>query len=141
MIQRKQSLYLLLAGLLLGTLFLFDAAWPGGHTDVPQWVSSALLVAAALMIGSTLWAIFLYKERTRQLKVVLLAQVFTIACIGLLLYGLWSEDELSQMMSGPDAPWKLVAVLLPFVVYVLLFLARKGIEHDIKLIRSVDRLR
>jgi hypothetical protein len=45
------------------------------------------------------------------------------------------------MLGGPDAPWKLIAVLTPFVAYALFFLARKGIERDIELIRSVDRLR
>jgi hypothetical protein len=36
---------------------------------------------------------------------------------------------------------KVVAMSLPVVAYIMLFLARRGITADIKLVRSMDRLR
>lgn len=141
MIQRIQSLYLLLACVALAALFLFDAAWPGGDTDLPSWGPIPLVALAALAIAIALRGLFLYTDRNRQLKVVRYAQLVIVVLIAVLLYALWSVRELSGMVAGPDAPWKLIAVLLPFVAYALFFLARKGIERDIELVRSMDRLR
>lgn len=141
MIQRFQTLFLLLGCLAVAAMFLFDAAWPGGQTDVPGWMPGALVAAAFLTISTAVWAILLYKDRERQYKVVLYAQFLTIACIIVMLVGLWQAQELSQMVAGPDGPWKLIAVLLPFLGYVLFRFARRAIARDIQMIRSVDRLR
>ena len=141
MIQRIQSLYLLAGVIAIAVVFLFDAAWPGGHTDVPPWMPGALFVAALIAVGAAIWALFLYKDRKRQHRVVLVAQVATIGFIVVLLYGLYDADELTLLITGPDGPWKMIAILLPFVAYILFFLARKAIERDIELVRSMDRLR
>ena len=141
MIQRIQSLYLIIASIVLLVLFLFDAVWPGGYTDVPSWLPLAMVICCLLAIGSAIWALLLYRDRNRQHKVVLYAQIFTIAAIVVLLVGLWQVGELSPMLGEPGGTTKLIAVLLPFVSYVLLFLARKAIERDIELVRSIDRLR
>lgn len=141
MIQRIQSLYLLLACLAVAAVFLFDAAYPGGHTDVPGWMPGALFAMAFIIVAICVWALLLYKDRPRQLRVVLYAQIVIIAMIVAFLYGLWEAGELRDLLAGPDGGWKLLAVALPFVAYVLLFLARKGIERDIELVRSIDRLR
>lgn len=141
MIQRIQSLYLLIGALALVAVFLFDAAWPGGETDVPGWMPIGLVIPVALALLSTVWALLLYGNRNRQHKVVLYAQVLTIASIVTFLYALWQAGELAGLLSGPGGAGRVIAVLLPFVAYVLFLLARKAIERDIELVRSIDRLR
>lgn len=141
MIQRIQSLYLLLAILAVAAVFLFDAVWPGGHTDVPSWMPGAMFLVSFVTVAISIWAILLYNDRRRQLRVVLFAQIATIVLIAVFLYGLWDAGELRGLLAGPGGAWKLVAIALPFVAYVFLLLARKGIERDIELVRSIDRLR
>lgn len=141
MIQRVQSLYLLLAILAIAAVFLFDAAWPGGHTQVPPWTPGALFAFSFLAVGISIRAILLYNDRKRQLRAVLFAQIATILLIVVFLVGLWNSGELNDLLVGPDGGWKLAAIVLPFVAYVFLLLARKGIERDIELVRSIDRLR
>lgn len=141
MIQRIQSLYLLLAILAIAAVFLFDAAWPGGHTDVPPWMPGAMFFVSFVAVAISIWAILLYNDRRRQLRVVLFAQIATIVLIVVFLFGLWDAGELSGLLAGTGGASKLVAIALPFVAYVFLLLARKGIERDIELVRSIDRLR
>jgi len=141
MIQRVQSLYLLIGILAIAFVFLFDAAWPGGHTDVPAWMPGALFASSFLAVGAAGWAIMLYRDRNRQQRIVLIAQVLTIVMIAVFMFGLYDSGQLTPVLGGPDAPWKLVALLLPFLAYIFFFLARKAIERDINLVRSMDRLR
>lgn len=141
MIQRVQSLYLLIGILMIAAVFLFDAAWPGGYTDVPPWLPGALFATAAISVTLGGWAILLYRDRKRQRDVVLYAQVATIVMIAVFLFGLYDIGQLTPVLGGPDAPWKLIAIVLPFFAYLFFYMARKAIERDIKLVRSMDRLR
>ncbi len=141
MIQRIQSLYLLLACLVLASIFFFEAVWPGGATDVPGWTPGALVVTALLAVLTAVWAILLYNDRKRQHKVVLYSQLATLATIAALVFGFWQSGELTPLLDGPGGTGKVVTLALPFLAYVLLFMARKAIERDIELVRSMDRLR
>ncbi len=141
MIQRIQSLYILIACIALLAVFLFDAAWPGGAVEVPGWMPIALVITIAVAVLTSIWALLLYRDRNRQHKVVLYSQFATLASIAVLVFGLWQSGELSPLLGGPDGTGKVIALVLPFAAYILLFLARKAIERDIELVRSMDRLR
>lgn len=112
MIQRKQTLFLLLAAIfVLVCLFLRL-----------EWVDVLLAVSAAL----SNYTIFQYNRRIFQARLclgglfVLLAWYIGVAVL---------EGEASLVES------------LPMVAVILIFLARKGILDDEKLVRSADRIR
>ena len=142
MIQRVQSLFLLFAALLVGAFLTIGDVWRTVVVAVYPWVGPLTLALGGIVVVASLVAVFLYKDRQVQRKVVLLAQVVDLILV-LLLVGVMVVVNLR-----PDLLWEPVAMqtayitaLLPFGAYVFLRLARHGIEKDIALVKSVDRLR
>lgn len=141
MIQRIQTVYLILGALaLLGTL-LFDSIWRSEPALSTSWFSPLLLVLEGLAAVAAIVAIFLYKDRYRQIRVVVAAQVLTLLA-AVVLYGtLFLFGEISLVREGELDMGRLFALVLPMLAYVFLLLARKGIQADIELVKSMDRLR
>ena len=140
MIQRIQTLYLLLGvGLLIGVLFV-DAIWAAG--GALAWFPPAVFIVGGLAVVVALIALFLYKQRERQRTLVVAAQVLTVLLMLALYGGLFLADSLYVRSEGGG--WEvglLVGLLLPIAAYLCFTLARRGITRDIQLLRSVDRLR
>lgn len=141
MIQRIQTVYLFLGGIALALLGVFDVPWSSTAASTYTWFVPSLIGLLVLSAGGAFWAIFLYEKRKRQRSVVVGVQVGTLLVAGLLYGALYLTSELT--FRGPDGIlWSRSAVLmLPIVAYVLFFLARRGIDHDIELVKSMDRLR
>ena len=149
MIQRIQSLYLLLAGVsLLGTaglpLFFFSGSSAAAMTALafvddangvitrPWGVAVFFLLAFVLAIV----AILRYKDRKKQIFLVnYLILVIIVGCIAAVAYGLAfaSQEQCSLEWSN--------GMLLPVVACVLSVLARRGIRKDEELVRAADRIR
>lgn len=141
MIQRIQSIYLLVGAIALACLLLFDDIWSGPEAEQHTWFAPALLTAAGLSALIALVAIFLYKDRRRQRGVVVWAQLLALITFIVLLIGLTFGDASSEASAPGYATEYAVAVLIPMVAYVLFYLARRAIDRDIALIRSMNRLR
>lgn len=142
MIQRIQSVYLLLGVIALGALFFFDSIWGSQAAEMYSWFTPALigLTVAAGLVGFL--AIFLYKNRPRQRLVVVVAQTLTMFLVAALYLGFYLSGELSVSTAGGSFDvGKLFVLFLPVVAYVLYYLARRAIKSDIELVRSMDRLR
>ena len=113
MIQRIQTVYLLLAAILLAVCFVFDEGMlPGGLT---------LCLAVFSVID-----IFLFRNRVLQARV----------CLALMLAGI--VYYIFMAVNQPAMGWYSA---LPLVAILMLFLARKAILKDEKLVRSLDRIR
>lgn len=112
MIQRKQTLFLLLAAILALVCLLVRLTW----LDTLQAVSAVLSCVT----------IFLYKNRVLQARLCL---------VGLLVIVAWyiGLAVLTPKISTIEC--------LPMVNAILIFMARKGILDDEKLVRSMDRIR
>lgn len=141
MVQRIQTVYLLLGALALVALFFFDAIWSGPAAQAHAWFTPAVLVLTGLSTGAALAAVFLYANRTRQRSVVVGAQVLTVLLILALFGGLYLSDALTVTEGGAFSVAKFAMLFLPVGAYVLFFLARRAVESDIELVRSMDRLR
>ena len=141
MIQRIQSVYLLLGALAMAALLLFGGGWQGAVSTVSSWLMPALYLIGVLIVLSGLAAIFLYSNRSRQRTVVLGIQVLTIIFALLFYGGLYAVDGLKLGQDGNISAGYIIMLLLPIVVYVFFYLARRGITRDIELVRSMDRLR
>jgi hypothetical protein len=112
MIQRKQTVFLLLAAILAIACLVVRWQW----IDILQGLSAALSV----------YTIFLYKKRLVQARFCLFGIV--IVFVWYILLAVYQS-----YVTTIDA--------LPLVDAILIFLARKGILDDEKLVRAADRIR
>lgn len=140
MIQRIQTVYLLLAAVALSAVPFIDALWYSAAVEL-SWFEPAIVGLVAVTVALSVTSIFFYKQRERQRTLVLVTQVFVVLLVLALYGGFYLVDGLNIRVAG-GVDWSLLVLfLLPVAAYVLLFLARRGIEHDIELVRSMDRLR
>lgn len=141
MIQRIQSIYLLLGALALIALLFLDTVWESAAAEALAWFSPVLLLLGGLTALAAVGAIFLYKDRKRQRQVVVWVLFLTIAFIVVFFLGLFLVGEL-VLVDEEGLDWgRIVALLLPVAAYVCFSLARRAIDRDIALVRSMDRLR
>lgn len=142
MIQRIQSVYLVLGMLTLAALLFFDSIWGGRAAEIYSWYAPTILIMAALAILVAVVALFSYKDRPKQRSLVLLTQVLTLVLAVVLFGGLYFSDALvlNTTDGGLDLGL-LMGMLLPLVAYFLFLLARRAVTNDIKLVKSMDRLR
>jgi hypothetical protein len=150
MIQRIQTIWLFLAAL-ISALLLLD--WYTGYVfkgDIPEGFGLAVkhltvrehfpsVILALVMVATSFFAIFLFKNRKRQ-KMVGLSGVF--ASIMFIALTLWRVEDFRKNSTPPVREGSYEAgAIIPAVVIVLLVLAISGIRKDEKLIKSMDRLR
>jgi hypothetical protein len=141
MIQRIQTLYLFLGAVALTGLLFFDSLWSSTAAASHGWYLPAVIGLSAVAGIAAVASIFLYERRKMQRKVVVGTQLLTVAMAAVLYAGLYLTGDLAVRAAG-GINWTKAAMLgLPILAYLLFFLARRGIDHDIELVKSMDRLR
>ena len=125
MIQRIQSLYLIIA-ILLSTGFLFYTQQFENSSDIQSYGGYFL---SPLL---TLITLFLFKKMVLQARMCVLIMVFQISLITYYSYYL-----VNHIIFDTSYPSLGVSIIL----VVFLFLARRSILKDEALVRSVDRIR
>lgn len=141
MIQRIQTVYLFLGALTLGLFGVFDMPWTSTAASTHVWFQPSLIGLLIVTAGGAVGAIFLYENRHRQRFVVVGVQVGTLAITAVLYGGLYLTSELT-LYSRTTVAWsRVVVLLLPIMAYGFFYFARRGIDHDIELVRSMDRIR
>ncbi|MDG1804004.1 DUF4293 domain-containing protein [Flavicella sp.] len=144
MIQRIQSIYLLLAALLSGGVVFF-VSFLGSENNEVSNITSLLTderfliksIGIGFFVSAALSAlsIFLFKQRQNQFVLGRLNILINFYLLGVLLFE-------SLMVSGEtNVSEKGIGVSLPIIVVVLLVMANKAIKKDENLVKSVDRLR
>jgi len=132
MIQRIQSLMLLLAAGLPALLFRFPFLKQGDDGLYIKEDNVSLIITVAAMVISFL-AIFLFKNRGLQSRVTRIAALLITA---LMAYFVYQYFTLREADANIAAGW-----IYPILSLILLFRAKKAIDKDEKLVKSVDRLR
>lgn len=136
MIQRIQSVYLLLAAIVAGALPFVVSIFTLASGEVVSAVDDMMflipfIVSAVLAVV----AIFLFKNRQLQTVVSRLNIILNFILLGVFVYQL-------LMMSGEAAvSEKGIGMFLPILSIVLLVLANRAIRKDEQLVKSADRLR
>ena len=136
MIQRIQSLYLLLAAIISGGLIFVFNLWVTNENvevfAINKPVYFALFLTSAVL---SLISIFMFKKRKSQFVLGRLNIILNFILLGLLVYqSLNVSGEINFSEKG-------IGIFLPIVSIVLLALANKAIKKDEDLVKSVDRLR
>jgi membrane protease YdiL (CAAX protease family) len=136
MIQRIQTLYLVIAAVFVGLIPFFiptSATEDGVAVYFYEYPTQLILfmVSAVMSIAS----IFLYKNRQNQFVLNRLNIILNFILLGLLTFRLLNlPGETIVSVKG-------IGVMLPIVSIVCLVLANKAIKRDEDLVKSVDRLR
>lgn len=157
MIQRIQSVWLLLSGLVLTTLFLFpyvnyiDLVGLGkqiyvsgiytsvNNEAVKQETFILQSIVAVFIAVMPIVLIFLFKDRKRQVKFIYLQLVLIV------LFAIWMYVSANNVLSANNQYLSANNIgigffLLP-VSIIFLSMALGAIRNDEKLIKSADRLR
>ena len=159
MIQRIQTLYLLLVVILFAVLFFLPLAFVqtiGGTTCAlnvctlqvltepvktisVNWLLSILGTAIFLL---SIFTIFLYEKRNVQKWLCILNMLLMLAFIFYAGYNIVHVDMLAlPKLEVNNVAHPTVWALIPVIAFILNLLAIRRIAADEKLIRSLDRIR
>lgn len=154
MIQRIQSLYLLIASFLMvllfsnpiseivveNTLFLnlyhnkIAAADTELFSPVYTWTLTVLLSVIVLIEVVT---IFLYKKRQVQIRLCIFNLLLMFGLVGLIYY--FTKYTITPYEATTSV--FLWPIICPMIAIILNYLALKAIQKDENLVRSYDRIR
>ena len=136
MLQRKQSLYMLIVVLLNTVGIHWAALWT---TAEGETVYAGEIIGVSIvfyLIGAlALTSIFLFKNRQNQFVLNRLNIILNLFLLGFFVYrSLSLSGEASVSEKG-------IGMLIPVFSIVFLVLANRAIKKDEDLVKSVDRLR
>ena len=137
MIQRIQTIYLLLAFVVTGVLPFFIPLWTmADGKDYFFMQNQVYVVVLGLSTTLSLLGIISYKKRQNQFVIGRLNMILNLILLGLFVYR--SLNVSGETLAVSE---KGIGMFLPIVAIVLLVLANKAIKKDEDLVKSVDRLR
>lgn len=143
MIQRIQTVYLLLTSIVSGVLIFVFNLWESLKSsiyalDFLDSDSYVLKLIPVLFLASAILAfvaIFIFKNRKLQFVIGRLTILINLILLGLLIY-------LSLTLPGEAAvSEKGIGMFIPILAILLIVLANKAIKKDEDLVKSADRLR
>lgn len=136
MIQRIQSLFLVIVAILTGILPFFFNLWIDvDGTEV--FANNELLISIAFYASGVLaiWSMVQFKNRKSQFVINRLNMILNVFLLGFFVYrslNLSGETSVSE---------KGIGMLIPVFSIIFLVLANRAIKKDEDLVKSVDRLR
>jgi len=137
MIQRIQTLYLIIVAIIVGGLPFVFPLWQDESGEKKMFFMEYMpsVVLFGLSFTLAIYAILGYKKRQNQFVINRLNIILNLILLGLFAYrslSLSGESELSE---------KGIGIFLPIVAVVCFVLANRAIKKDEELVKSVDRLR
>ncbi|TAJ10492.1 DUF4293 family protein [Marinilabiliaceae bacterium JC017] len=153
MLQRKQTIYLLVATLVTGSLFfqklvsfisstnLYIMKFNGiftAKTDNPELTMSTLAftILLGLSVAMGLVTVFLFKKRMIQIRLCALNIGLMLGITGMIYY--FAKTGARELAAEYTFHFPIV---LPLIAIILTVMAIKAIGRDEALIRSMDRIR
>jgi len=147
MIQRIQTLYLLISAILVAFLFALPFAEIVKDGSIYLFNFKGILLdgtlkengmAISVLIGIIIalhgFAILSYKNRIRQIRVIVFSILLMLGLFGMFFFFTY------YTFSGAQISFKL-SLVFPLVAIILDYLAIRSIGKDEALIRSIDRIR
>ncbi|HLR76617.1 MAG TPA: DUF4293 domain-containing protein [Balneolaceae bacterium] len=135
MIQRIQSVYLLLAAILNVAIF-FNSLYGQAQADPALWVGLGFTIALILAAVTSIISIFLYQNRDMQIKLTSVSAIFQVISLG------WGVGIFISLGGFGTFLWdEGLGVLFLLIAVIAVFMARKKIRDDRELVKSMDRIR
>ncbi|MDR2912683.1 MAG: DUF4293 domain-containing protein [Alistipes sp.] len=126
MIQRVQTLWMVATAGLVAGAALIGGGWSGEGLGESFW----LLLISGLAALVPLVVVFLFRNRSRQVSMLIAEFALLVGCAGFMVYGAWVART----------AW----VYSPVLVFLALgtnWLALRGVLRDEMLVRGADRIR
>jgi len=137
MIQRIQTVYLILSFVVMGVLpYIFPLWKMSNGTEFYFMADMVYTPIFGLITTLSLLSILFYKKRQNQFVMNRLNMILNLILLGLFVYRSLKVSGETVVVSE-----KGIGMFLPIVAIVLLVLANKAIKKDEDLVKSVDRLR
>jgi hypothetical protein len=154
MIQRIQTIYLIVIAILIGTFYflpfasfiieqdmsLYHLSINGlvldAKTAKPLFHTVPLIIIISIIIITDIITITIYKRRMYQIKLCILNIVLLIGLQGLMYYFV----TVSKHQLGSQTTYSIIFIF-PLISAILSYLAIRRIAKDEALVRSMDRLR
>ncbi len=150
MLQRIQTVYLLITGIALSLLFFFpfiefvagdsiySLIYRGLYSVDNKLVFATfpLAILSAITVITTFINSFLFKNRKLQMRLCIINTFLMIGLIVLISY--YTYIALSEITAVAHYSFPLI---IPIIGIILTLMARRGIKKDEKLVRSLDRIR
>jgi hypothetical protein len=136
MIQRIQTVYLILVALVTGGLPFYVSLWTETEGN-PVYAANMMWLQVVFLVSSALalMTVFLFKNRKNQFVLNRLNIILNLFLLGFFVYrSLSLSGETSVSEKG-------IGMLIPVFSIVFLVLANRAIKKDEDLVKSVDRLR
>lgn len=135
MIQRIQTVYLFLAGMVLFYFGTVAILWSGAENSATAYGNSAFMGLAFLAGALYLGNIFNFRKRKNQFVVTRIALIIN------LVLGAWVVYTYFEALKvNPDITPSF-GIILPFLAIVLAVFANRAIMKDEALVKSADRFR
>ena len=136
MIQRIQTIYLLLVALLMIALFIWFPQFSTLDGEVIlQKMDLMVIIPIFASVLLAIISIFKYKNRQTQFVLNRLNSLVIFVLLGVFVYvplSISGETQVSE---------KGIGLFFPIISIVFLVLANKAIKKDERLVKSVNRLR
>lgn len=147
MIQRIQTIFLALAAagsfaLLALPFASSESPAPGIFSDQEYTIQDHTALLVLFLLGAILSfvAIFLFRNRPTQMKLVRLGSVVLLAALALSVILFFNEVKSNEAMASMEVNYEL-GLYLPVAALLFLGLALRAIRKDEQTVRSIDRLR
>lgn len=136
MLQRIQTVYLLLIAGIAGVLWIYLPYGIGVDKEALYAITKPFLMG--MFIGSAILAlitIFLFKNRKLQFVLGRINIILNFILLGVFVY--WSPTVSGETYVSEKG----IGMIIPIISIVLLVMANRAIKKDENLVKSVDRLR
>lgn len=147
MIQRIQTVYLLISALLIASLMKLTFAELSVNNELYTFVAKGIFKGEELIFnGMAIFVfipviallhfitIFLYKKRILQIRILVFSIVLLLGLFGLFFYFSYAGFDSAKIAFK-------IPVAFPLVAVILDYLAIRAIGKDEALIRSLNRIR
>lgn len=147
MIQRIQTIYLLISAILVGLLLALPFAEIAKDGVIYLFNFKGILldgtlkenglaipILIVLILAFHGFAIFSFKNRIKQVRIVVISMLLILCLLGLFFFYTYYS------FSGAVISFK-ISIVFPLIAIILDYLAIRGISKDEALIRSLDRIR
>ena len=149
MIQRIQTVWLLIASVLAILMFFYPVAELNNEKElmiysfqslnlfgIAGFIKTGYIIAglSVLIAFFSFTAIFLYKRRTLQMRlctVISLLDIFLLVLIVVFSVNKANSPVVSIGLSG----------ILPLIIFILVLMARRAVRRDDLLVKAADRIR
>ena len=139
-IQRIQTVYLLLAAIVTA-VFAFvpviNVLNPDGVVEISfnsLHFGAWTMVLEMLIVILAIIAIFKYRDLKSQIRLTNVLMLLIVTLIIVIAVMMWVLHDKLIMQFTPY-------IVMPFVALILVWLAKKGIKHDKKLLADSERIR